>query len=261
MAMAAGALLDIGGTALLGHEADARRSEYEAAMDKWLPTPDQYESTYFKDLQTYEPQATKLAASLNQEAMNEAMARREQALPGFNESITQSAPQIYSLMAGQVPQSVMSAFQRAGGAGTVGMGFGGSQFGALNTGLYGARGALGAMQTGYGLMQSLLSTMPQINSVSGLQLLNQGVLNPQQRSQLQLQVRQQNIGMENFLMGMPTQNQVWGTSMKQAGSMLMGGGFGGGGGGMSTSGMSSGGLSGGGAAGGWDGSSWASEMA
>jgi hypothetical protein len=172
---------------------------------------------------------------------------------------------ITPLLAGELPPSVLAAFKSAGGASTVGLGMGGSGFGFLNTGLFGARGSLGAMQTGFGLLPALMSTLPNINSPSSAAFL-QSIMTPAQRVQTQLQIRQQNLGIESQLAGMPTSKEVWGQSLQEAGGALaggamtagMGGGFGGGGGGGSFGsfnyggGMNSGGFSGGGPTGGWN---------
>ena len=236
MGMIAGELLNIAGTALAGSEADAKRAEWQTFM-RQLKEPDvnQYEGQYFKDLQQYAPAAAASATTLNKASFNEAMRQREQALPGYQAAIQGALPTILGLVQGNLPSGLMSNFQRAGGASTVGMGMGGSGFGALNTGLFGARGALGAMQQGYGLLGQLLNTMPNVPMVTATSMLQNGIMDPTGRTNLAMQLRQQQIGMEGKLMGMPTAGDMWSAGLIKAGSRWssMGmGDMGGGGGGM-----------------------------
>lgn len=250
MAMVAGALLDIGGNALLANEAGNRLDEYQQFMGTIKPpNVSQMTSDYFGSLSQYAPQAETLTQQMRQSELSGALKLREQALPGITGAINASTPGIYSLMQGKLPDSVMNAYMRAGGASSAGLGFGSSQFGALNTGLFGARGALGGMQAGFGLLGSLMSTMPSVSTPSPMTLLS-NIMTPNQQSQLQLESNQQQIGLENTMMGMPTPGQVWGTGMKQAGASLMSsGGMGGGGGGGGSGAGGSGGAPSG--SGGW----------
>lgn len=283
--MVGGALLDIAGNALLANEAGNRLDEYQQFMGTiHAPNVSELTRNYFGDLSQYAPQASELTQQMRQSELTGALKLREQALPGITGAVNAAAPNIYALMQGKLPDSIMNSFMRAGGASSVGLGFGGSQFGALNTGLFGARGSLGGMQTGFGLLGSLMSTMPQVSTPSPMSLLS-NLMTPEQRSMLQLQSNQQQIGLENTMMGMPTPGQVWGTGLKQAGAALMGSGSpggspggGGGGGGMgssaltsnddslfggfSESGINAGGYERGGPAGGWGGGSiWGGAMA
>lgn len=247
MAMIAGPLLDIGGNAMLAESAMKHRKEFDELMDR-LGRPDvgKLQKQYFSDLETYSPEAIKLTRSMREAELEGSLAMREKALPGVTRATNDAMASISPLLRGELPPSVMRAYQTAGGASTVGSGMGGSGFGFLNTGLFGARGSLGALQAGMGLLPSLLSTMPQISTPNPMALLWQGVMNPKDRSDLEMQLRQQQIGINNAYVNMPTRMDVWGTGMKQAGSMLMGGGFGGMGGGSSGggSGMGGGGFGG-----------------
>lgn len=272
MAMAGGALLHIGGTALGGESAEAHKAEYKKLMDA-LEKPDvkKEEQGWFNDLEAFFPRADKLSQQLRENELEQNLRLREKALPGSTQALKDAMASVSPLLRGELPDSVMSNFVRAGGASTVGLGFGGSSFGALNTGLFGARGSLGAVQTGMGLLPSLLSSMPSISAPTTMGLLGQ-LMTPQQRVNLQMQLRQQQIGINSTYAAMPTREDVWAQSMKEAGSMMMGmggmGGMGGGGGGGGFgamnygSGMNAGGYSGGGAAGGWSGGgNWAAGMA
>lgn len=271
LASAAGTVAGLGfgiaGTAMSASAANKRRKSLAGVYDRWLPDIDQYTDRYFADLLKFSPQAERLATDVAMSDLERATAIREKQLPGFTEGTQSAFQSLLPLLRGELPQSVLEAFQSAGGASSVGLGFGGSQFGALNQGLFGARGALGAMQTGYGLLPALLSSLPNINSPSTAAFL-ESIMTPAQRTQTQLSVRAQNIGVAQQIAGMPTGKDVWGGFLQETGGMLagagvsgMGQGFGGGGSSLSSSGMSAGGLSGGGAAGGFGGASWSSAMA
>lgn len=265
-----GAVMGIGGAALSAGEANKKRGELRSAMERDLPNIDAYTNKYFNDLLGYSDEAAKLADTTAEADMSRALRLREQALPGVGAATRGALDSIAPLLRGELPPEVMRAFQNAGGTSTQGLGFGGSGFGFLNTGLFGARGALGAMQTGFGLLPALMSTLPNVNSPSTAAFL-ESIMTPAQRTQTQLQIRGQNLSVASQLAGMPTSKEVWGNSLQQAGGALAGAGmqmgmsggsFGGGGGSkLSTSGMSAGGLWGGGAAGGFGGPSWSSGMA
>lgn len=268
---AVGLGLGIGGTAMKASGAKRRRNELSSATDKWLPDIPLYEQQYFDAVRKRLPESTKLADEISQTDFDRMMRLREQAMPGFQKGLVGASEALFPLLRGELPPSILDAYTRAGAANSVGTGFGGSGFGFLNTGLFGARGALGAMQTGYGLLPALMGAMPQINPMSSSAFLNQ-IMSPLQRTQTQLQVRGQNIGIAGQVAQMPMSKEVWGDFMQQTGGQLagvgmmgMGSGGGGGGGmfgGFSSSGINAGGFSGGGAAGGWSGgSNWASGMA
>lgn len=228
MAMVAGALLDIGGNALFAESASKHRKEFKGMMDD-LHTPNvgQLEADYFRDLDKYTPEAIRLTQQMRDAELAGSLKLREQALPGITQATSNAMASIMPLLRGELPSSVARAYQNAGGASTVGSGFGGSGFGFLNTGLFGAKGALGAIQTGMGLLPSLLSTMPQISSPNPMNLLGEGVMNTQARTNLEMMLRQQQIGMNTTLSQMPNRMDVWAAGMKQAGQSLMGGGQGG----------------------------------
>lgn len=234
--------MGIGGAALSAGEANKKRGELRSAQEKWLPNIDEYTNKYFNDLLGYSDEATKLADTVAEGDMARSLRLRETALPGVGKATMGALDAIAPLLRGELPASAMAAFQRAGGASTAGLGMGGSGFGFLNTGMFGARGALGAMQTGFGLLPALMSTLPHINSPSSAAFL-QSIMTPAQRTQSQLQIRGQNLGIESQVAGMPTSKEVWGQSLQEAGGALagagmtagMGGGFGGmGGGGGNT---------------------------
>jgi hypothetical protein len=157
------------------------------------------------------------------------MRLREKALPGITKTTQGALDAIAPLLKGELPPAVLEAYARAGGASTVGSGFGGSQFGFLNTGLFGARGALGAMQQGFGLLPALMSTLPNVNSPSTAAFL-ESIMTPAQRVQTQLQVRGQNIQSKIALTGLPSSGEVWGSGMQQVGGAMLGGAVSGGGG-------------------------------
>lgn len=220
--------------------AKRKRQELLDAQEKWLPDIDEYTSKYFNDLLGYSDEATKLADTVGEADMDRALRLREKALPGIGKTTASALESIAPFLKGELPPSMLRAFQNAGGASTVGGGMGGSGFGFLNTGLFGARGALGAMQTGFGLLPALMSTLPNVNSPSTAAFL-QSIMTPAQRTQAQLQIRGQNLGIEQTLAGMPTSKEVWGTALQEAGGAIAGAGM--------TAGMG-GGLGGGGMGGG-----------
>jgi hypothetical protein len=232
MAMAAGAVFRIAGGITGGIAADQRRKRYEEMMAS-LPKPDPRKESqgWFDDMDHFYRPANRLSERARNDELTQNLALRERALPGFGAMVGDASRSIAPLLRGELPAGVMSAFQRAGGAGTNALGFGGSQFGALNTGLFGARGALGAISTGMGLLPSLLSTMPNVSAPTTMGLLS-NLMTPQQRINLQMQLRQQQIGMTNTLESMPTALDSWSAHLNESGAMLMGGGMGGMGGGM-----------------------------
>lgn len=247
-----------GGTALSADDASKKRKQFAKMMEMGIPDIDDATSKYFADLLGRTPQAEKLADTIGESDLDRTMRLREKAAPGIGKLTGTAMESILPLLKGELPQGVLESFARAGGASSVGSGFGGSGYGFLNTGLFGARGSLGAMQAGFGLLPALMSTLPNINSPSAAAFL-QGIMTPAQRVNTQLQIRQQNIGIASQLAGMETSQGMIGGGMQEIGGVLtgfgMGGGMGGGGnpyGGFSSSGMTAGGYSGGGAAGGWN---------
>jgi hypothetical protein len=226
-----GAGLIAGGGMMSSSGAKKRGNQLQSYMDKYLPNMSVNQRDYFNDLVNYSPQANKLARDQAGDARDLAWDMREQDLPGYRQMVNDSLGQISPLLRGELPPSVMANFQRAGGASTVGLGMGGSSFGALNTGLFGARGSLGAMQTGQGLLSGLMSTLPQYQSPSAMSFLSQ-IMTPAQRTQSQLQVRGQNLGLASQIAGIPTSGETMGGAMGQIGGLMLGGAMGGGGGGM-----------------------------
>lgn len=238
--MLAGGALAGGGMYMSGRSADKKRAALEGSYDRWLPNPDLYQKQFFGDMERYLPQATKLSRDMSAAESDAFFAAKERALPGFTSGIQQAGNALFPLLRGELPQGVMDAFTRAGGASSVGLGFGGTPFGALNTGLFGARGALGAMQTGFGLLPSLMGALPNLAPTSISAVLGQGVMTPQQRTNAQLAVRGQNMGVATQLGEMPTSGEIYGQGLSQvgggligSGAMGVGGGMGGAGGGFS----------------------------
>lgn len=241
----AGAVLIGGGSAMKASEASKKLRSIREAEDMWLPkSAGEHGRDYFSEMLGFTPEAKKLADATGQADFDRAMGFQEQALPGVGKARAGAMDAISPLLRGELPPSVLAAFQRAGGASTVGAGMGGSGFGFLNTGIFGAKGALGAMQTGFGLLPALMSTLPNVNSPGTAQFL-QAIMTPAQRTQSQLQLRGQNLGLRQTAAGMQTSGDVWGSGMQQVGGLMLGGAMGGGGmGSMMGGGMGSGGFSG-----------------
>lgn len=221
-----GAAAVIGGSILSSNSASKKRRELERNYKRWLPDIGRYQRDWFSDMEAFAPRANTLAEQQAQAARTLAWNQREQDLPGYRQAVTDSFSAISPLLRGELPPSVLANFQRAGGASTVGLGMGGSNFGALNTGLFGARGSLGAMQTGQGLLGGLLSSLPTYQSPSAMNFLSQ-LMTPLQRTQTQLNVRGQNLGIASQLAQMDTSSDVLGQGLSSLGGMLMGGGIGG----------------------------------
>ena len=244
-----GAGLLAGGTAMSASAAKSKRNRLSSAEDKWLPDIPAYQKEYFQDLEKYQPRAAALANQISEDDLSRIMRLREKTLPGINESSRSAMNSILPLLRGELPQGVLDAFNRSGAASSLGLGFGGSKFGVLNTGLFGARGALGAMQTGIGMLPTLLSTMPNIDIASSTDFLG-SILDPTERLNNQMNIRSQNLAIESQLAGMQTSKDVWGGALSGMGGMLMGAGvtgmMGGAGGGGSSS-FGPGGYFGGGA--------------
>lgn len=224
MAMAAGAVMRIAGGITGGIAADQRRKRYEDFIQGLKePDPTQEAANWFGDLNQFYGKANQLSQRAREDELTQNLALRERALPGISSATSTMMGNIQSLMRGELPQGVLDNYIRAGGASTVGAGFGGSGFGALNTGLFGARGSLGAMQAGMGLLPTLLSTMPNVSAPTTMGLLGQ-LLTPEQRVNLQMNIRNQKIGMENQLESLPTALDSWSQHLNESGAMLMGGG-------------------------------------
>lgn len=229
MAMAVGPVLRIAGAVTGGIAADQRRKRFENFMSGLAePNPTTEAGNYFSDLNQFYGKANQLSQRARQDELTQDLALREQAMPGSTQALKDAMASVSPLLRGELPAGVMANFMRAGGASTVGGGWGGSGFGALNTGLFGARGSLGAIQTGMGLLPTLLSSMPHINAPTTMGLLSQ-LLTPEQRVNLQMQIRQQKIGMENSLESLPTALDAWSSHLNESGAMMMGGGGMGGG--------------------------------
>lgn len=232
LAAIAGIAAIAGGSFMEGKDKDKNKKALREAEDMWLPeTPGGYASDYFSEMIGFNRSATKLADEITDADFDRVMRMREKALPGIGKATASHMDAIAPLLKGELPPEVLAAFKRAGGASTVGGGFGGSPFGFLNTGLFGARGSLGAMQQGSTLLTSLIGTLPNVNPTSSLAFL-QAIMTPAQRTTAALQFRQQQLGMRQAWAGMQGSGGVYGDSLQQVGGILLGGAMGGGGGAM-----------------------------
>lgn len=213
--------LEAWGTAKKASEAKKKRKELLEAQEKWLPDIGKYTGDWFSDMQKYTPEAIKLSDTISEAQYDQELRLREKALPGFGSATRGAMDAIAPLLKGELPPEVLAAFQRAGGASTVGAGMGGSGYGFLNTGIFGAKGALGAMQTGFGLLPALMSTLPNVQG-SGVMSFLQAIMTPAQRTQAQLQIRGQNIGIQQSAAGMPTSGDIWGNYLQEMGGQIAG---------------------------------------
>lgn len=244
VAAVAGIGLGAAGTSMAASSADKKRSELRKTLGMWLPDIDRYTDDYFDQLTNFSDEASALADTVGMSDLDRAMKMREKAMPGFTSATTDALTAIAPLLKGELPPAVMEAYMRSGAASSVGSGFGGSGFSAVNQGLFGARGSLGAMQTGLGLLPALMATLPNVNTPSTAAFLN-SIMTPAQRVETQLNIRQQNIGISQALAGMQTSKDVWGGFLQQTGGQLFGGGMS-----LMGGGMGGGGMGGAGAAGG-----------
>jgi hypothetical protein len=222
-----GAGFRIAGGFLSADAADDRRERWENFMNS-LPTPDAKKEAqaWFDEMnQFYEP-ARKLSERAQTDEMAQGLRLREMALPGYGQGLRSAMSGVNSMLQGEFTPGELSTWSRVGGASTAGLGFGGSLFGALNTGLYGVRGARGAMAEGIGLLPTLLSATPQLSQSSSTMGLLGNLLTPMQRVDLQMRLRQQRIGMQMTLEEMPTGQDSWAAHLNESGAMLLGGGGG-----------------------------------
>lgn len=245
-----GVALGAGGTAMSASAAGKKRDALLRQTEEGLPTPGKYTEDYYGDLSKYAGQSASMARNMNQDIYDQVIGRREQYLPGTQASLQDASKALFPLLQGKLPPEVLANFQRSGNANSVGLGFGGSGFGDLNTALFGARGQLAGMQLGYSLLPSLLGAVPNAPMMTPDSFLN-NIMTPTQRTQTQLNIRGQNIGIQTAAAGMPTGNEIWGKYLSGTGGMLTGaalGGMGGMGGGMSSapSGVTGSGWTGGG---------------
>jgi len=240
-------LIGLIGAGLQANSNSHKISDVKALAGDWQPAYEQYTDQYFKNLERYQPEASALSETIGKSELNSALALREQALPGIGKATQDASQALFPLLKGELPPEVLRAFNSSGAASSVGGGFGGSGFGFLNQGLFGARGALGAMQAGYSMLGSLLSTMPRISAPSTMSFLN-NIITPQQRVGDQLAFRQQQIGIGLAAAGMPSGNDAWANYIEGVAGVNAGGGgpnFSSMGGGGSSFGNTSGGTSGG----------------
>jgi hypothetical protein len=77
------------------------------------------------------------------------------------------------------------------------------------------------MQTGFGLLPTLLGAMPSTQSGSPMNFL-QNIMTPAQQTTTQLGLRGQNIGIAEHLAGMPSGNDMWGQFLTSTGGEIMG---------------------------------------
>lgn len=223
-AVVAGLAAGAGGAWMGADAAQEKRNELMRTVDRWLPDMDKNTAAYYADVAKYMPAAQEASRSGALADQATIMAMQEKAIPGFGAARNTAAGALFPLLQGQLPPEVMAAFQRSGAASSVGAGLGGSGLGFLNQALFGARGQLGAMQLGYGLLPGLLSMMPMAHS-PGTAAYLQPLLTPEQRTNEQLAIRSQNIGIHTALAGMPTGGDMWAKYLSSTGGMLTGAGM------------------------------------
>jgi hypothetical protein len=221
------------------HSNDKKIKDLKAKYGEWLPDIGKYQQDYFGDLEQYLPKAEKLSRDVSESDLSTALALRERATPGITEGLRRSGDSLFALMRGELPDSVLDAYSRAGGAASIGSGLRGD-VNFLNQGLFGARGALGGMQLGYNLLPAFLGAQPNVNVTSPMSFLSQ-LVNPTQRTNTQLSVRGQNLGIASKVAGMPTGGDAWASFLSSTGGALTGAGM------MGMGGMGGGGGSGAGA--------------
>ena len=231
----AGLALGAGGAAVSANSNSHKRSDVKSLAGDWQPDYSGYTDNYFKNLDKYLPQSQALSSSIGKSEMTDALALREQALPGIGKATQDASAALFPLLKGELPPEVLRAFNSSGAASSVGAGFGGSGYGFVNQGLFGARGALGAMQQGYSMLGALLGTMPQVHAPSATAFL-QNIITPQQRVSDQLAFRGQQIGIGETAAGMPSGSDAWAKYLSSTGGSLMGAGMAAGGAGALPSG-------------------------
>lgn len=204
----------------------------EDSQNKWLPDISRYQKEYFDDLEKYQGEANRLARSQGQFDLDTALALREHALPGSVEATRNAIQNNLDLAQGKFPSWMTHLFNVSSGANAFGTGFGGSGFGRNLAGLGSLDRAMAYQAQGTSLYQALLGAMPNVAVPTGSYYLNQ-LMNPQQRTQTQLQVRNQNLGLVSQMAGMPKSGDIWGDYSQSIGGSLFSIGAG-----MATGGMS-----------------------
>jgi len=239
-ALAVGAAAAAGGGYLSAQGGKKQAAKLLDAQNKWLPTFDN--SKYFSDLSSFAPESMDLANKVNQNSFDQALKFREEALPGSQAGLQAGSKGVFDLMQGKLPEGVWRNFMRSGGASSVGKGWGGSGFGDLTTGLFGAEGSLKGMQIGFSLLPTLFGVGIPNAPVMAPWAALQNIATPAQMAQTQLGVRGQNLGLQTAAAGIPNSSQTWGSTLGSIGGALMGAGATGMmGGGMGGAGAGSGG--------------------
>src|SRR3972149_98727 len=78
-----------GGTALEANAASKKRKQLLGYQQSDLPDINRYTENFFGDLAQYEDQSRGMAMRANEDLTNLALSRRERALPGVTNTITQ----------------------------------------------------------------------------------------------------------------------------------------------------------------------------
>lgn len=195
-----------------------------SAEGNWLPNQPATQANYFSDLSQYLPMASRLAQQVGVSSADNALGIREHELPGYTQGLRSQFNAYNDLAQGKWTPEMLANAQRTGGAGTVGLGMGGSGFGGLNTALFGARSTLGTMEAGQSLLGTLLGSMPQFQTPTPTSFLS-SLVTPEQSITNQLQVRNQNVGLEGIAAGVPYGGNVMGNTLGALGGMATGAGL------------------------------------
>lgn len=222
-AVAGGIAMGAGGAYMSAQGAKKQTKALLDAQNQWLPNVQGDTQDYFRDLGQYQSSSIDLSRTMNREAMSQAMERREMALPGSMKRLGESAPLVFDLMQGKLPMNEIRNALRSGNANSIGKGIFG-ETGDFMTQLFGAGGVLKGMQLGYSLLPSLLGAVPTAPMMSPGAWL-EGLMTPAQRTQAQLNVRGQNIGLQTAASGIPNSDQVWGKWLSATGGQMAGAGM------------------------------------
>ena len=126
--MALGGLLSAGAGSALGFLGGLLGEDVEVPEVKPIQTSEELSKAAAANLGVL-GQAEQLAAQVNKGAQQRLLESLQAAIPGYGQMVGKTAENIQANLAGQIPEDVQRAIQRAGAAKAVVGGFAGSQFG------------------------------------------------------------------------------------------------------------------------------------
>jgi len=215
---ALGILTGGAGAFLKAGAAGKARDELRSAQEKWLPDTEGDISKYFDDLVKYGSAAAAMNRQVGTSDLETKLALRERAEPGAMGRTQAWGGAIDKLIKGDWNDLV-----HAGGWANAGSGFGGSGAGNVAQFNTSRRARLQEL----GMIPSLLASLRGFetdSSAPGAGAFLSQITNPAQRTQTQLNVRSQNLGVAGAVAGMPSGNAVYGQWLSSLGGAAAGAG-------------------------------------